>query len=197
MNVYRVGQITKDLSHNYNLRFRATKTDKTVDKNITTEPKLLVNKAKEKIKNVGNIPHEFIDYNIVNLFPDLINMADQAANTPAPVQLVREFRGLAPPKFEGHMNENAAWWLQKFEAFVANQAIQGDDRLRVLYYSFRDPAKTGICSSLKIKEIPMSICVRHSWRGTRVNLIIEQRKNYSIRNSNYRTNQLKRISIVC
>jgi hypothetical protein len=29
-------------------------------------------------------------------------MADQAANAPAPVQLVREFRG--PPKFEGHMN---------------------------------------------------------------------------------------------
>jgi hypothetical protein len=142
MNVYRVGQITKDLSHNYNLRSRATKTDKTVDKNITTEPKLLVNKAKEKTKNVGNIPHEFIDYNIVNLFPDLINnMADQAANAPAPVQLVREFRGLAPPKFEGHMNENAAWWLQKFEAFVANQAIQGDDRLRVFVLFISGPCE--------------------------------------------------------
>jgi hypothetical protein len=141
MNVYRVGQITKDLSHNYNLRSRATKTDKTVDKNITTEPKLLVNKAKEKTKNVDNIPHEFIDYNIVNLFPDLINMADQAANAPAAVQLVREFRGLAPTKFEGHMNENAAWWLQKFEAFVANQAIQGDDRLRVFVLFISGPCE--------------------------------------------------------
>jgi hypothetical protein len=141
MNVRRVGPITKNLSHNYNLRSQTAKADKPVDRNKITDPKLPINRAKEQPKNVGYIPQDFTDFNIANLFPDLINMADQAANAPAPVQVVREFRGLTPPKFEGHMHDNAAWWLQKFEAYVANQAIQGDDRVRVFVLFISGPCE--------------------------------------------------------
>jgi hypothetical protein len=141
MNVRRVGPITKNLSHNYNLRSQTEKADKPVNRNKITDPKLPVNRAKEQPKNVRYIPQDFIDFNIANLFPDLVNMADQAANAPAPVQVVREFRGLTPPKFEGHMHDNAAWWLQKFEAYVANQAIQGDDRVRVFVLFISGPCE--------------------------------------------------------
>jgi Retrotransposon gag protein len=141
MNVYRVGPITKNLSHNYNLRSQATKTANTVDKHIITDPKFLVHNQTEQPKNTDNIRNEFIDFYIANLFPDLINMAAPAANAAAPAQVVRELRGLTPPKFEGHMQDNATWWLQKFEAFVAQQAIQGDDRVRVFVLFLSGPCE--------------------------------------------------------
>jgi hypothetical protein len=144
MNVRRVGPITKNLSHNYNLRSQTAKIDKPVNRNNITDPKLPLTKVKKQPKNVGYIPQEFPDFNIANLFPDL-NMADQAANAnanaPAPVHVVRELRSLTPPKFEGHMQDNAAWWLQKFEAYVANQAIQGDDRVRVFVLFISGPCE--------------------------------------------------------
>ena len=135
MNVRRVGPITRNLSHDYNLRSQAAKTDKTVDKNITTDPKPLVTKNKEQPTKVDYICNEFIDYNIANLFPDLINMADQLAANGAPAQIVRELKGMSPPKFEGHLHDNGAWWLQKFEAYMARQAIEGNNRIQafILY----------------------------------------------------------------
>jgi hypothetical protein len=128
MNVRRVGPVAQDLKpNNYNLRSR--------DK--TNNPKQVkpdqAPKADQLDKNFGAVfvAEEYIDFNLDQFFPDLnIDMADANANNnvnAAPV--LNDLRGFAPPKFSGNLTENATWWLQKFEAYMARQNIVNEARL--------------------------------------------------------------------
>ena len=124
MHVQRVGPITKNLQpHNYNLRSKSAATNKNTFINDRTPQFLKINKPKRKPQTVQD---ELIDFNLNNLFPD-----NMAAAPVAPVQL-NEVRGMAPSKFFGLLHDNGAWWLQKFEAYMARLGIQCNHSLSEL-----------------------------------------------------------------